>query len=299
MPSNVDNPTAANVTLRYVPVVAGSVRIVIGSLTLVDNGSGILSAGAGTGTINYNTGDLSFTLDQYYGSSFTVSYIQSAPTTSPGVTNFVSAGLLSSTPVLPGSLTIAIGSSYSVRDNGNGGLTGSGLQGTIDYITGAWTIDFFGNTVPQNTDIIASYNTTVAGTDIEDKPGTTGKTIYSFVVAQEGENLAITDNNGAVYRGGMGSVRSTSGAAQTTPTVGDVIVAQFTATGVSAAGMTVTIAGNFQGVVAGGTSGFSLEDRQMLGTWIEDGGKTGDVKGVAPAVAISYTPAATTTTTAQ
>ena len=199
--------------------------------------------------------------------------------------------------MLAGSLTIAVGSSYSVRDNGSGGLTGSGLQGTIDYSTGAWTIDFYGNTVPQNTDIVASYNTYATGTDANDKSGTTGKTIYSFVVAQEGENLAITDNNGCSYQGSMGSIRTTSGGTQTTPIAGDVIVAQFTASGVSAAGLTVTIAGNFQGVVAAGTADFSLTSRQMLGTWIEDGGQTGDVKGTAPSVAISYDSSATTTDT--
>ena len=200
--------------------------------------------------------------------------------------------------MLAGSLTIAVGSSYSVRDNGSGGLTGSGLQGTIDYSTGAWTIDFYGNTVPQNTDIIASYNTYKPGTEADDKSGTTGKTIYSFVVAQEGENLAITDNNGCSYQGSMGSVRTTSGSTSgSTPTAGDVIVAQFTATGVSAAGLTVTIAGNFQGVVDAGDNDFYLSSRQMLGTWIEDGGQTGDVKGTAPSVAISYDSSATTTDT--
>ena len=296
------NATIANVTLHNTPIVPGSITAIAGTLTLRDNGSGSLSGGTGTGTINYNNGALSlnfggYTPDDDGSSILTVTYIQSAPTSSGGTTNFVSAGVLSSTPVLAGSLTIAVGSSYSVRDNGSGGLTGSGLQGTIDYSTGAWTIDFYGNTVPQNTDIIASYNTYKPGTEADDKSGTTGKTIYSFVVAQEGENLAITDNNGCSYQGSMGSVRSTSGGTQTTPVDGDVIVAQFTASGVSAAGMTVTIAGNFQGVVVAGTADFSLTSRQMLGTWIEDGGQTGDVKGTAPSVAISYDSSATTTDT--
>ena len=293
------NAFTGSATLNYVPIKAGSVRVIAGDYTFVDKGDGTLTGNMNSsiGTVNYETGYLFLSFNAYPGASFSVSYIQSAPTSSGGTTNFVSAGVLSSTPVLAGSLTIAIGSSYSVRDNGSGGLTGSGLQGTIDYSTGAWTIDFYGNTVPQNTDIVASYNTYKGGTEANDKSGTTGKTIYSFVVAQEGENLAITDNNGCSYQGSMGSIRTTSGnSSGSTPTAGDVVVAQFTATGVSAAGLTVTIAGNFQGVVVGGTADFSLTSRQMLGTWIEDGGKTGDVKGVAPSVAISYDSSATTST---
>lgn len=282
------NATEADVTLRYVPIKAGSVRVVAGSITLIDNGSGTLSGDmSSTGDINYDTGALSLIFNVYPGAStFTVSYIQTAPSSSSGTTNYVAAGVLSTTPVLPGSLTIAVGDSYAVRDNGSGGLSGSGLTGTIDYSTGAWTIDFYGNTVPQNTDIVASYNSYSSGTDSSDKSGTSGKAIYSFVVAQEGENLSITDNNGCTYQGNMGSVRSTSGNAST-PADGDTVIAQFTATGVSAAGMTVTIAGNFQGVVLSGDSDWYFTSRQMLGTWIEDGGKTGDVNGSASSVTIS------------
>ncbi|MFO8067888.1 MAG: hypothetical protein R6U11_09940, partial [Bacteroidales bacterium] len=42
-------------------------------------------------------------------------------------------------------------------------------------------------------------------------PGTTGITIYTFAVQQQGNKLSITDNNGSVYKGKFGSVETTGG----------------------------------------------------------------------------------------
>ncbi|MCF7837632.1 MAG: hypothetical protein K9N49_03295, partial [Candidatus Marinimicrobia bacterium] len=151
--------------------------------------------------------------------------------------------------------------------------------------------------------ITASYQFFVSGTDPATGPGsgTTGSPIYSFTVFQEGNLLRITDNNGATYEGNFGSVRTTGGADQNDPNPagGDQIIAQYTARGTSAAGLTISIAGTFQGVVSGGGESFSLGDRRMYGTWIEDGGRNGDVNGQASPIGIvvpQTTDGGTTTT---
>jgi hypothetical protein len=182
-----------------------------------------------------------------------------------------------------------------LTDSGSGTLSGSGKTGTIDYGTGAWSINLIGEWPAGGSQIVASYQYLIAGNagSGSAEPGSSGTTIYSFTVMHEGETLSITDNNGSVYTGTMGSVRSTGGADQdntATPVAGDTIIAQFSATGVSAAGYSVTMTGTFQGTVtAGGDSGFSLANRAMYGTWIEDGGTTGDINGEASPIPITVT----------
>ena len=89
-----------------------------------------------------------------------------------------------------------------------------------------------------------------------------------------------------------------SGSSVATFVNGDQVIAPFSAAGNSKSGMHVNMAGNFQGTVSGvavvseksGSStitktSFSLGNRVILGTWIEDGGKTGDIKGSAGSAA--------------
>ncbi len=127
--------------------------------------------------------------------------------------------------------------------------------------------------------------------------GATGA-IYTFVVNHQGQNVSLTDNNGATYSGRFGKISSTSGAQNTDigqvgadeeandgskytyyesplPEDGDTIVANFEVAGTSRAGMSVKIVGTFQGTVATGV----FTGRTLRGTWIESGGKTGDVYG--------------------
>jgi hypothetical protein len=91
---------------------------------------------------------------------------------------------------------------------------------------------------------------------------------------------------------------------------GDQVIAPFSAAGKSKSGMYVNMAGNFQGTVAGVTSvsevsgstttiktSFALTSRVIQGTWIEDGGKTGDIKGLCPS-SVSVSTSSSTSTNA-
>ena len=139
-------------------------------------------------------------------------------------------------------------------------------------------------------------------------PGTTKIKIYAFNVFQEGNKLRIVDNNGSTYEGSFGSIRTTSGADQDTtfPTYsnGDQIMAQFEVKGRSAANIAVQMVGTFQATIAGvtasadgGTTSMRLTDRRILGTWVESGGVTGDINGMASSVEVATTTDTGTTTT--
>jgi hypothetical protein len=137
--------------------------------------------------------------------------------------------------------------------------------------------------------------------------GTTGLDIFTFAVHHEGQNLSIVDNTGAVYEGRMGSIRTSSGQDATAgDPLGGTLIAQFTATGTSKAGYPVTMVGTFQGEIldsdSPATPDYSgldqkvLTSRKMIGTWIESGGKTGDIVGDAAPITI-YSPGNPTTPT--
>ena len=74
------------------------------------------------------------------------------------------------------------------------------------------------------------------------------------------------------------------------PTDGDTMIASFECTGISGAMMQIKIVGTLQGTVASGV----FTGRTLNGTWIELGGKTGDINGQTTSVAIA--PVATTET---
>ena len=158
----------------------------------------------------------------------------------------------------------------SFVDDGSGNLSGSGGSGNISYSTGNWAVQF--TTAPVADQAITGWCDYNGGSS-----GASGKTIYSFVVWQTGNELQITDNNGCVYKGSMGEMGGTMTGTNSLPSAGDTAIAQYSAEGTSAAGFKVTIAGNFQGSVS--ANGTYLENRKMYGTWIEDGGLTGDVNG--------------------
>lgn len=224
----------------------------------------------------------------------------------PGVTNAVSgenidtgdggsmySGSLNHESIVPGSVTIIAGG-YTLTDNGSGVLSGGGGSGTIGYGSGTWSIDMGAHIINSGVAIYANYEYTVAGSSGSGSAGSgvSGKTIYSFSVQQEGENLIIVDNNGSTYNGSFGSIRATGGADQSnqsTPAAGDSVIGSYEASGVSAAGYEVKLVGTFQGVVGVNGTSFSLADRQMFGTWIEDGGRTGDINGEASPITITVT----------
>ena len=200
-------------------------------------------------------------------------------------------GVLNRSAIVPGSVMIHAGQ-FSLQDQGDGQLTGgTGTSGSIQYGSGGWSINLQ-SSPGQGTPITASYQYEVEGTDevpgtegtdaLPPGPGSTGITIHTFTIHQEGETLQITDNNGSTYSGRMGGVRGTGGFdGDGLVTEGDTIIAQFTAKGVSAANMEVEMTGTFQGVITSGGAGQTgrLDQRQMFGTWIESGGRTGDING--------------------
>ena len=191
------------------------------------------------------------------------------------------SGVVSRRDVVSGSFAIS-GPGFQFTDNGDGVLNSNydDGEGTIQYGSGAWSVAFEdpANTPPNPGALVATYEYQGQGIS----PGGSGVTIRSFTIHQEGETLQITDNNGSTYSGRMGSVRGTGGFdGEGLVTEGDTIIAQFTAKGVSAVGMEVEMTGTFQGVITGGGEGQTgrLSQRQMFGTWIESGGRTGDING--------------------
>ena len=260
---------------------------------------------------SYNWVNFSGTYRSAAGGMLVTDYT-STPST-PGSTNTytstesggtLAAGSLSASgkagkhPIVPKSFTISIGSDVTLSDDGTGTLSGSGGSGTISYDGGTWSFTLSDTQWSQwkrSITISYAYQVGNSGSSSGAKSGSSGKAIYSFVVAQQGEKLTITDNNGATYKGHISNLRSTSGVASTNsmPRDGDVIVASFSTSGTSAAGKQVTITGTFQGNVASSV----FTGRTMQGTWIEAGGKTGDINGTTTSVAIPVAAATTETET--
>ena len=231
--------------------------------------------------------------------------------------NAVIAGVATYTPIKKGTFSVhGTGSvaGLSVHDDGAGGLTGDSfatpaasavsVSGFIVYETGSWSITLSGGgSLDVTTDFQLNYSqesssSSGASTSSGTSPGSSGVSIYVFNVQQDGNRLKIIDNNGSIYNGSLGDIRTTGnlGAdSQGSMAVnGDQLIAQFHASGSSAAGVNVDMAGVFQGTVQGVTvvseksgstitrkTSFALADRRIQGTWIEQGGKTGDINGLA------------------
>jgi len=220
------------------------------------------------------------------------------------------AGKLSKTGIVPGSVTINFGY-FAASDDGNGILTAPMGSGSISYASGTWTF----NGAPQSIiegPITAGYSYYISNDGSPGSgalPGSTGR-IYSFSLVHQGQNLTITDNNGATYIGLISEIRSASGAQNTDigqvgadesgndkskytyyesplPEDGDKIIASFEVSGISAASMQVKIVGTLSGSVAAGV----FTGRTMNGTWIELGGKTGDIRGQTTPMPIVSAPA--------
>lgn len=241
----------------------------------------------------------------------------------PGVTNTYSrtdsggtlpargttaSGKVSHGSIVPGSFMVNVGNIAQLSDPGKDGLlTGNG-SGTVNYGGGTWAIeiDTF-STVNQSISISYSYivardGSTAGGAD----SGATRFRIYSFNVVHQGQYLTVTDNNGATYTGRIKKMQSASGSQNTDitqvgtdeeandrsakytyqesplPPDGDTIVASFECSGISKAGLSVRLLGTLQGTVAASI----FTGRRMDGTWIELGGKTGDINAQTEAVSI-------------
>lgn len=218
------------------------------------------------------------------------------------------AGSLRRRSVVESTLTISAPPAYVFQDaDGDGNLNavqpaGSTAFGTINYETGAWSIDFRGAALDVGARITASYRYTSSnsGSGSTDGDGTGGSTasgvsgaaIHSFTVEHYGNNLKILDNNGKLYEGQLGDIRSAGGFNQASTNgvvlAGDEFIANFNASGVSAANKKVKLIGTFNAVVQS-ASGliFVLGDRTMQGTWVEENGRTGDINGTTQPITLN------------
>lgn len=203
-----------------------------------------------------------------------------------GVSSY--SGTLDNLGVTPGTLQIVAGV-FVLTDNGNGVLSGGGKSGTIVYETGAWSINLAGEWPPAGTPITATYQH-----EESQESGSSGSPIYSFTVTQNGNSLTLLDNNGATYSGTISSIASTGGISQNEPSTtsrlpstGDTVTGSFQVEGRSASGVNVTITGTLVGTVtataatATTAASIQLRNRSIHGTWVEAGGETGDIYGIA------------------
>lgn len=246
----------------------------------------------------------------------------------PGVTNIYSktesggtmpargttaSGKVAHGSIVPGSFMVKVGSIATLSDPAKDGVLSGNGTGTINYQGGTWAITM-DTWSANNQSISVSYSYTVTrdGTASSGaQSGATRVSIYSFNVIQNGQKLTIVDNNGSTYNGYISQIRSASGAENTDigqvagdeqgqtsrgakityyeselPEDGDAVIATFECSGISSAMMQVKIVGTFQGQVATGI----FTSRRLDGTWVELGGKTGDINASTSEVAIPTAP---------
>ncbi len=244
------------------------------SIILSYESEGDVDAGAGTGTIDnqkIGVGD---------GSRTTFS------------------GILPSRPVVPGSLSVTAGG-FQLNDSGGGSLIGANVSGTINYGTGAWSIDLGGTPLVDQSPITATYRYEIPHGGGSTQPGSTHP-IYQFTVQQTGNQITLIDNYGQTYKGKLAAVDTTA----QSQVVGDQQTISerfsFTVEG-NAHGMRVRIVGAFrahQTVYYSRAREFDESGRMssdrldevyriasffMEGTWIEPSGKTGRIDAMGPA----------------
>lgn len=138
---------------------------------LEDDGSGNLSGADGsTGTIDYATGEISisFVDPPAFGTEISVDWLQNSivPDTDLGTVSLDSTdgvsrgfeGQLEVFPIDPGSFDVNFtgGGSGTLVDHGNGTLSGTmteggtdyDVTGTVDYLTGEWSVTFLSSSAP-------------------------------------------------------------------------------------------------------------------------------------------------------
>ncbi|TAN37031.1 MAG: hypothetical protein EPN23_06905 [Verrucomicrobia bacterium] len=187
------------------------------------------------------------------------------------------SGTLGSAPLTAGTLTLAISSIAAGTDNGSGSISGTGItSGSINYSTGAWSLTLTA-APPAGADILATYQKT-SGTAGAAGPGGSGVVINTFTVQQSGNVVSFTDNNGSIYKGNIGMTSTNTGG---TNLMAISMTYAYDVSGVSAAGFNVEMVGTF--LINGATvntNGNIITSTVISGTWLEQGGKTGHIRGV-------------------
>ena len=195
-------------------------------------------------------------------------------------------------PVRAGSVVVQAGGVVLSDASGtNGVLAGAGGSGSIAYESGAIGVTF--NTAPPiGTPVVVRYGYG----SVHSSGASAG--ITSLTVAQTGNRLHITDNNGDTYTGvlGSGQVTSRQQTSETTQQIGEVY--QFTAEGTSR-GTPVKMVGTFEAqmtvyftqevTVDPNTGTMSQQINELYrtgsfsvnGTWIEPN-RTGQIYGEGP-----------------
>ena len=298
-----EDPDGGYIVRAFVPPGSGS------SVTYVTNSSGG-STGTGVQTLTLGTGN----------------GIQSA-----------FGGNLAPTPVIPGSLTIRGilpgGNVETFTDDNSGALKsnlGNPNIGTINYLTGAYTVTFLFPVQP-GTDVTATYisgqnssltnsttastvteyngeSTTVSSSSLTNEttvttPQQSGSTepIFTFSIIQDAYKLTFRDNYGNLYSGRIRDVTTTGGGDNSTTKAATVVTATF-----EVSGNGIVISGVLEadytpgqqpqtvtglGQAAAAPPAGTLKNRVIRGVWMEHSGDTGDI------VAVSREPAVAVSST--
>lgn len=231
--------------LSHTPVNLASVQIQLGGITFTGDGSGNLTSDHGSGrvtesgawSVNVN-GDSTSSTGASSGIPTPIkNEVVVPPTTFPGK---VANATLKNLPIVPGSATIYLDDGHSVTDDGDNKLLSkdSGFGGTIEYTTGAITLDWSGagwgeKSKSYKTSVKASYSYYLNGsgsTSTSPSPLTGSGSIvaiYSYgassgasvvtsssditaiTVSQSGQNLSMSTNTGIVMSGKFTAVRET------------------------------------------------------------------------------------------
>lgn len=145
-------------------------------------------------------------------------------------------GTLSYANVVPGSVAVKIGDETAFRDNAEGALVGSGVNGsgTIVYASGTWQITFL-TAPPLNKTIVVTYKYYVSesgsgdsGSSVSTTTTTrSGSSVSAITVSQNGQNLTMTLNNGIVMKGKFTNIQQTGKVNQDTNAGYNTYNAQF------------------------------------------------------------------------
>lgn len=116
-------------------------------------------------------------LTRTFGTSRTKAAATAVPGSAPNGTLKAFTGTLPIALVVPGSVTFTItvgAATVTITDNGVGILTGSGVTGTLNYVTGAWTLTC--TTAPDNSTAINAAHRYYFTTPTQVTSGTSGIT---------------------------------------------------------------------------------------------------------------------------
>ena len=219
-----------------------------------------------------------------YGDGNMTSYSSSIPSLGGRIGDGVVPGsvvVIATTEVATGNEELNYDSVMTFSDNGKGGLVvakGTGEGGTIEYSTGAFSINTGSNPIKGKISVTYSCYGKSTGLD--------GVYSVTFLhVSQKGNLFTMTDSNGTTF---SGRITGASLPKDNYETGKDVRIAFDVSSGAGD-----KIVGNFTGTWSGapsGTSG-SLSKRMMSGTYYH-AGEHKDFHGVASTETVKATPPA-------